>query len=312
MIKAAFIDFVFEAKDKIHLENCEFTIHPPLRTPEEIIAAARGAEVLCMRDQFGKINREVLEQLPELKYIVTRSAGYDHIDLDEAKRRNIAVSNVPDYGAHMIAEHAFGLLLAAARNIVAGDRRYKQDRVFSDKGLQGRELHGKTMGVLGTGRIGKHTIRIAKGFGMDVLAHDVHRDPEAAAALGFQYATLERVLGSSDFISVHVALNDTTRHLINAESLSKVKRGAILVNTSRGGVVETQALMDALRSGQLYGAGLDVLEDEGNAYHDFAELNVVVTPHLGWYSDGAVNRILEITLGNIGGYIRGEISNRVA
>ena len=171
MIKVAFTDFVFENPDDIQLEGCEFSIHPPLHTAEEIVAAALGADVLCMRDQFGKVTPEVMDQLADLKLIVTRSAGYDHIDLAEAESRGIQVCNVPDYGAHMIAELAFGLLLAIARHVVTGNNRYRQKRLFSDHGLQGIELQGKTLGAIGTGRIGLHSIRIARGFGMQAVSY---------------------------------------------------------------------------------------------------------------------------------------------
>jgi D-lactate dehydrogenase len=311
VLKVAFIDFVFENRKQIRLEGCEFRIHAPLRTADEIVAAASDADVLCMRDQFGKVTREVFERLPNLRLIVTRSAGHDHIDLAEARSRSITVCNVPDYGAHMIAEHAFGLLLAVARNIVKGNNRYKEEHLFSDRGFQGIELYGKTLGVIGTGRIGLHSIRIAKGFGMNVIAYDLFENPAAPEELGFQYAPLDRVLADSHAVTLHVTLNETTRHLINSDRLAQMRPGAILVNTSRGAVVDTQALMAALGSGHLGGAGLDVLEDERDTYHDFGALNVVVTPHLGWYTDGAVERILKITLEDIGAFMRGEPVNRL-
>lgn len=312
MLKVAFIDFVFERQEDIQLQGCEFSIHPPLRTVDQIVAAASEADVLCLRDQFGKVTREVLEGLPGLKLIVTRSVGTDHVDLAEAKRRGIPVCNVPDYGAHMIAELAFGLLLAVGRNIVKGNNRYQHERLFSDQGLQGLELHGKTLGVIGTGRIGLHSIRIANGFSMHVIAHDVIQNEAAAQELGFEYAPLESLLAGSHAVTLHISLSDTTFHLINADRLALMKQGAILINTSRGAVVDTHALMGALRSGHLGGAGLDVLQDERDTYHDFAGLNVVVTPHIGWYTEGAAKRILEITLGNIAAFMRGEIINRVA
>ncbi len=312
MIKVAFIDFVFEKREDIRLEGCEFSIHPPLRTADEIVAAASEADVLCMRDQFGQVTREVFERLPDLKLIVTRSVGYDHIDLAEAERRGILVCNVPDYGAHMIAEHAFGLMLAVARNVVKGNNRYERERLFSDHGLQGIELYGKTLGVIGTGRIGLHSVRIAKGFGMRVIAYDVFENQAASEELGFGYASLERVLAESHAVTLHVSLNDATHHLVNADRLAQMKQGAILINTSRGAVVDTQALIAALRSGHLGGAGLDVLEDERGTYHDFADLSVVVTPHLGWYTDGAVERILKIALEDIDSFMQGEIINRLA
>jgi D-lactate dehydrogenase len=212
----------------------------------------------------------------------------------------------------MIAEQAFGLLLAVARHIVEGHNRYARDRIFSDQGLQGVELYGKTLGVIGTGRIGRHSIRIARGLGMQVLAYDVVEDGAAASELGFEYAPMESVLGRSDAVTLHVTLSAATYHLMNSDRLGGMRKGAILINTSRGAVVDTQALIAALRSGHLGGAGLDVLEDERTTYHDFAGLNVVVTPHLGWYTDGAVQRIVKIALGNISAFKAGQTVNRVA
>jgi D-lactate dehydrogenase len=212
----------------------------------------------------------------------------------------------------MIAEQAFALLLSLARNVVKGNKRYQDEHLFSDKGLQGIELYGKTLGVVGTGRIGLHCIRIAKGFSIQVIAHDVYENESAAQELGFTYQLFEEVLSRSDFLSLNVSLNENTQHLINTESLALMKPGAILVNTARGAVVDTQALVEALRSGQLGGAGLDVLEDERDTYHDFSGLNVVVTPHLGWYTDGAVARILQITFEILTSFKRGEVINRLA
>lgn len=312
MLKVAFIDFVFENRQEIKLEGCDFSIHPPLRTADEIVTAASDADVLCMRDQFGRVTPEVLERLPDLKLIVTRSVGFDHIDLAAAERHGIAVCNVPDYGAHMIAEQAFGLLLAVARNIVQAHNRYAQEHLFSDQGLQGIELCGKILGVIGTGRIGLHTVRLANGFGMHVVAFDVYENEVAPEEMDFRYESLESVLAQSHAVSLHVSLNEATHHLMNAERLAQMRQGAILVNTSRGAVVDTDALIAALRSGHLGGAGLDVLEDERERYHDFSGLNVVVTPHLGWYTDGAVSRILNIALENIAAFQRGELVNRLA
>ncbi len=302
---------IFEDREAIRLDGCEFTLHGPLRAADEIVGAAAGADVLCMRDQFGRITREILDRLPNLKLIVTRSAGYDLIDLSETARRGIPVCNVPDYGAHMIAELAFGLLLAVARNVVRGDERYRRERRFSDEGLQGIELYAKTLGVVGTGRIGLHSIRIARGFGMRVVACDLIENLEAARDLGFEYAPLERALAEGDAVTLHIPMSVGTHHLLNARRLAMMKPGAILINTSRGAVVDTQALIEALRSGHLAGAGLDVLDGERSIYHDFSGLNVVVTPHIGWYTDGAVGRILSITLGNIAAFAAGRCTNLV-
>ncbi len=311
LLHVAFTDFVFEDRAKIRLDGCRFTISGPLRTADEIVSAAAGADVLCMRDQFGRVTAMVFERLPNLKLLVTRSVGVDHIDLAEAARRGIPVCHVPDYGAHMIAEHAFGLLLAVARNIVRGHRRYVDEHLFSDHGLAGVELMGKTLGVIGTGRIGRHAIRIGRGFGMDVLAHDLFPNEALAREMGFSYASLPALLAESDVVTLHVNLNEGTRHLINQASLALMKPQAILINTSRGEVVDTGALIAALRTGRLAGAGLDVLERERETYHDFNGLNAVVTPHLGWYTGGAIDRILEISLATIASFMEGQLINEV-
>ena len=312
MQKVTFLDFVFENKEDIRLDGCEFKIFPPVTTADQIINASKQADILLMRDQFGKVTAEVMDACPKLKLIVTRSAGFDHIDLDAAKARGIVVCNVPDYGAHMIAEHAFGLMLAVARNVCKGHRRYRRVKRFDDSGLGGVELYQKTLGVIGTGRIGRHSLRIGKGFGMKVVAFDVAPNENLAAELGFDYLSLDDLLAASDFITIHVPLLESTHHLINADTLARVKPGAILVNTSRGPIVDTAALKEALASGRLRGAGLDVLEDERTVYHDFGEANVVVTPHLGWFTEEARDRIMQITLENVRAWLAGQPINRLA
>jgi D-lactate dehydrogenase len=264
-----------------------------------------------MRDQFVKVTKEMLDDLPRLKMIATRSTGYDHIDLKAASEKGIVVCNVPDYGTHVVAEHAFGLLIAVARNIVKGANRYSQERIFSDKRLVGVELSGKTLGILGTGRIGAHAARIARGFGMDTIAYDIVRNLELEKACSTRYLPLERVLEEADFVTIHLPLNDRTKGLICERTLQFMKEGSILVNTARGAIVVTEDLIKALRRGRLAGAGLDVLEDEREKYHDFAGLNVIVTPHLGWYTKEAVSRIVDITLSNIRAFVEGSPKNRV-
>jgi D-lactate dehydrogenase len=212
----------------------------------------------------------------------------------------------------MIAEHAFGLMLAVARNVCKGDRRYRQVKRFDDTGLGGVELFEKTLGVIGTGRIGRHSLRLGKGFGMKVAASDIVPNEGLAVELGFDYLPLNDLLASADFITIHVPLLASTHHLINADALARVKPGAILVNTSRGPLVDTAALKEALASGRLRGAGLDVLEDERTVYHDFGEANVVITPHLGWYTEEARDRIMQLTLENVRRWMAGDPINRVA
>jgi phosphoglycerate dehydrogenase-like enzyme len=172
-MKALFTDFVFEDKGRIRLDGCTFTFHGPTSSVHELVELARDVDIICMRDRFVGASREVLDKLPKLRMIATRSTGYDHVNVRAASEKGIVVCNIPDYGSHMIAEHAFGLLVAVARNIVKGANRYAQDKLFNDKGLMGVELSGKTLGILGTGRIGTHAARIGHGFGMRTIAYDV-------------------------------------------------------------------------------------------------------------------------------------------
>jgi len=311
IVKILFTDVIFEDKERIRLDGCTFKLHGPTSSAQELIDLARDVDIICMRDQFAKVTRDTLEKLPKLKMIATRSTGYDHIDLAAASQKGIVVCSVPDYGAHMIAEHAFGLLLAVARNVAAGTNRYFRDRLFSDRGLVGVELWGKTLGILGTGRIGTHAARIGRGFGMKIVAYDIVKNPQVEETYSVQYLPFDRVLQLADFVTTHLPLNDQTKGLICKRTLRLMKESAILVNTARGAIVVTKDLIEALRQGRLAGAGLDVLEAEQERYYDFTGLNVVVTPHIGWYTKEAISRIMDATLDNIKAFIDGSPKNRV-
>ena len=310
-MRVLFTDLIFEDEQRIHIDGCTFKFHGPTKSTEQLIELCRDVDVVCMRDQFVKVTREMLDELPKLKMIATRSTGYDHVDLKAASEKGIIVCNVPDYGTHVVAEHAFGLLLAVARNIVKGANRYSQERIFSDEGLVGVELSGKTLGILGTGRIGAHAARIAQGFGMDTIAYDIVKNLELEKACSTRYLPLEKVLEEADFVTIHLPLNDRTKGLICERTLQFMKEGSILVNTARGAIVVTEDLIKVLRQGRLAGAALDVLEDERERYHDFTGLNVIVTPHLGWYTKEVISRILSTTLDNIRDFMEGTPKNRV-
>lgn len=315
--------FEIPPNEEAYLRQSALAEHDLFFHPEPLKAAnlplAKDTDVLSVFI-YSRISKAELEQMPQLKLIATRSTGFDHIDLAACREREIAVTNVPFYGENTVAEHTFGLILSLSRHIhKAYVRTIRGD--FSLGGLMGFDLKGKTIGIVGAGRIGLHVIRMAKGFGMNVLAYDVRQDHFLAEVLDFAYAPLEELLAQADVISLHAPYNARTHHLINRDTLKLVKRGAILINTSRGGLVDTAALVWALDEGILAGAGLDVLEGEDLikeekqllASNESAEKlrlllsnhilrnreNVVITPHSAFNSREALNRILDTTVANI-------------
>jgi D-lactate dehydrogenase len=273
----------------------------------------------------SKLTRETLMRFPNLKFIATRSTGFDHIDLVACKERGIQVASVPAYGERTVAEYAFALLLALSRRVYDGVYRVKHLGEFSSENLTGFDLFGKTLGIVGTGKIGYHVAVIAKGFGMDVVASDLKENPELVSNYQVKYLPLEELLAQSDVITLHAPYLPATHHLLNSENISKIKKGAVLINTARGALVETVALVEALSSGQLAGAALDVLEEEGfvseemeiiESPHPKAEQlrtvladhqlmglkNVLVTPHNAFNTQEALDRIWQTTLDNIQAY----------
>jgi D-lactate dehydrogenase len=282
----------------------------------------------------SQVTEKVLAHFPNLKFIATRSTGFDHIDLAACKKRNISVSYVPGYGDNTVAEFAFGLILSLTRKIYHGIDQIKETGSFSFEGLQGMDIKGKTIGIIGTGRIGKESVKIAKGFGMNVIASDPYPDEKFAKEQGFEYAPLEKLLSSSDVITIHVPYMKETHHLINKDNIRLIKKGAYLVNTARGGIVETDALAAALEEGILAGAGLDVLEEESETKDEMEFLrrgklkeeemktmlqnhmlmkmpNVLITPHNAFNSREALERILNTTLENIEGFLAARPVNLV-
>lgn len=281
---------------------------------------------------YSHLTADLIRKAPHLKLVATRSTGFDHIDVGACKKKKVAVANVPFYGENTVAEHTFALILALSRKVhQAYVRTIRGD--FSFDGLQGFDLQGKTLGVVGTGHIGIHAIRIAKGFGMNVLAYDVVRNNFLAETLGFRYVDFDHLLGHADILSLHAPYRKETHHLINKGNINRIKKGALLINTARGGLVETEALAVALDKGILAGAGLDVLEGEELIKEERQILsteysrdrlktllqnhillnreNVVITPHIAFNSREAFMRILETTLGNINAFLAGRQENRI-
>ncbi len=285
----------------------------------------------------SKIDKSVIDSLPNLKYITTRSTGFDHIDIEYAKSKGIPVSNVPTYGENTVAEHTFALILSIARNLKKAHFKASEGD-FLIKGLMGFDLRGKTIGVVGTGHIGLRVIKMAVGFSMNVLAFDPTQNTFLSEVLGFKYVDFETLLKESDIITLHAPYNKKTHHLINENNINLIKKGAILINTARGSLVDTIALTKALDDGILAGAGLDVLEGEEiileekqlllrrkKELYDPQKLqltlrncfllqreNVVFTPHIGFYSKEAIKRILDTTIYNVINFINATYVNNVS
>ncbi|MBN2552843.1 MAG: 2-hydroxyacid dehydrogenase [Spirochaetales bacterium] len=302
------------------------------RLAEETIEQAAEAEVLSVF-VHSELSTSLLGRLPNLRLIATRSTGFDHIDMDYCRQRNITVCNVPTYGDNTVAEHVFALLLSISHRLIESiDRTRRGD--FSQAGLQGFDLRGKTLGVVGTGSIGAYVIGIARGFNLQVLAFDVKPDEGLAGRLGFEYVGMEELLARSHIITLHVPLSHKTHHLIGEPEFQQMRQGVILINTSRGTVVDSQALVEALASGKVAAAGLDVLPEEP-AIREEAEMlhsvfrkkhnletlladhlllrlrNVYITPHNAFNTREAVGRILDTTVENIRSFARGQPQNVV-
>lgn len=257
-----------------------------------------------------------LASLENLELIVTRSVGYNHIDLHYCDEHNILVANVPDYGSHVIAEHVFALLLSSARKILEGEE-HTQHKNFSEDGLCGMALKGKTLGVIGTGKIGMNVVRIASlGFLMNVIAYDPHQNSELAEKYHFNYVdSLDDIYKNSDIITLHVPLFPTTQHMINNESIAKMKDGVTLINTSRGGLIKTEDLVSAIKAGKFAHVALDVVEHEDNIAEvsELLELpGVIITPHIAYYTRESVENMYRVGAQSIDEFLAGkELTYRV-
>lgn len=287
---------------------------------------ARGFDAVCpfVNDT---LDAAVLERLREggTRFIALRSAGFNHVDLAAAARLQLPVARVPAYSPYAVAEHAVGLILALNRRLPRAVARTREGD-FSLHGLLGFDLHGKTVGVIGTGMIGRVFGRIMAGFGMRVLAYDPGTPAADLLALGAQYVPLDTLLAEADVVSLHCPLLPSTHHLIDEAAIAKMKRGAMLINTSRGGLVESNALIGALKSGQLGHLGLDVYEEEGGLFFEdhsnrplqddvLARLlmfpNVIVTAHQAFFTREAMDEIARTTLANLAAWRDGEPRNLV-
>jgi D-lactate dehydrogenase len=281
---------------------------------------------------YSVIDSNVLNKAKKLKLIATRSTGFNQIDIKNAGTKKISVANVPYYGENTVAEHTFALILALSRNLHKAYLRTTRND-FALEGLQGFDLKGKTLGVIGAGSIGVHVIKIAKGFGMKVIAYDPIPNHILTELLDFQYVSLDELLKNSHIITLHCPYNSHTHHLINMGNIDKVKKGALFINTARSGVIESKALYYGIENNIFGGAGLDVFEGEDllneenqmltkNVAVEHLEAllkknllirkeNVILTPHMAFDSVEAVERIMDTTVENIKSFLTGKNYHKV-
>lgn len=271
------------------------------------------------------LNHKVLPHLPHLKHIAIRATGFDHVDVGTAKRNGVVVSNVPAYGTTTVAEHTFALILAVSRKIFQSYERTEKLN-FDFHGLTGFDLEGKTLGLIGFGKIAKHVAGIARGFGMNVIAFDSYQDRKAAQELGVTFTTLNRLFKMSDVLSFHTPYTKATHHILNLRTVKTLKKGVVVINTARGPLIDSAALLYGLEHGIVAGAGLDVLEgeqelkEEKELLHEPGRLNdylvhmrnhllierddVILTPHNAFNSREAIERILKTTVENIKAFVK--------
>jgi D-lactate dehydrogenase len=335
MPKIKIVFFEVTPKEKKHL-NKKFNKGFDLFFYQEIINED-NAKLVADADVlspfiYSKINSQVLSNAKNLKLIATRSTGFNHIDIKKAKEMGISVCNVPYYGENTVAEHTFALILALSRNLhKAYVRTTRND--FTLEGLRGFDLRDKTLGVIGAGRIGIHVIKIAKGFGMKVLAYDSKPNHILTELMDFKYVPLLKLLEASDIITLHTPYNQNTHHMINMNNIKNVKKGALFINTARSGIIQPEALYYAIENGIFGGAGLDVFEGEElikeenqmltknvSVEHLEALLkrnillkkeNVIITPHMAFDSIEAVERIMDTTAENIINFFEGKEYHKV-
>ena len=292
------------------LESFDVTVlheRPPER--DELLDAVRDASGI-LSTATEKVDGEVMDAAGEsLKVVANMAVGYDNVDVEEAAERGVLVTNTPGVLDETTADVAFMLLLAAARRLGEGERLLRAGRWewWGPKQLLGQDVWGKKLGIIGFGRIGQSVARRGKGFGMEIVYHNRSRNPEAEKELDARYLELDELLETADLISIHTPLTDETRHLIGERELKKMKSSAVLVNTSRGPVVDEAALADALEKERIFAAGLDVYEDEPDVHPKLLDLeNAVLAPHIGSASVETRDRMAVLAAENIVAVLSGE------
>ncbi len=296
-----------EILKKEGIEVVQYKSYLPIEKDKLISKAKNCDAILCLLS--NKIDKEIIESLPKLKVISNYAVGYNNIDVEYATQRKIWVTNTPDVLTDSTADLAFALLLATARRIVEADKFTRDGRfkIWQSDLMLGKDLKGKTIGIIGAGRIGQAFGKRTTGFGMKILYYDKKRVLQFENETGAKFVSLNQLLKKSDFISIHTPLTDETYHMIDKKEFSIMKDGAILINTARGEIVNEKELVNALKSGKLFAAGLDVYEFEPKITKDLLKMNnVVLLPHIGSATVETRNKMSELAAKNIVRVLKGK------
>ncbi len=324
-MKIAFFDLRPEDKDFLekNMPKDELDLFEE-SVSDKLLQKTPDVEIISFRDR-SKLNKKQAEKLPNLKLIANRTTGFDNVEKSIYERGDILLCNVPAYGASTVAEYVFAHILNISRKISKSILTH-DNQLFEERSICGIDLEGKTIGIIGAGKIGFNVARIASGFNMKVIGYDIFQNQEVAKKYNLQYCELEDLLKQSDIISLNLPLTPETRYIINMDSIKKIKKGTILINTGRGALIDVRALIWALDRNILFGVGLDVLEGEDIIFkgrdrekieiddHNLRLLkydNVIITPHNAFNSCEAYQRIMETTVENIKAYKKGSAQNLI-
>jgi D-lactate dehydrogenase len=301
-------------KNKLKLNNA-ILVNKPLN--EKNALKYKDAEIVCARIN-SNISKKVLDKMPKLKLINFMTTGYDNVELQECNKRKIKVANVPNYSSEGVAEQAIALLFSISRKIILANNQIKTCKIDMPS-LNGFELKGKTIGIIGTGDIGLHMAKLCKGINMNVLAFDINKNLEKSKSIGFKYVNINNLLNKSDIISLHIPLNKYTKHFLSKKEFSLMKKGVVIINTARGEIINSKELLKNLNSERVAFAGLDVFEKEEIGCVKKVSINnklinhknVIATPHSAFNTREAIEKLIDISLKNIKDFKKGKLSNVV-
>ncbi len=301
------VDHVYLEEEHIKrlrsLGNLKIFKQPP-RTHDDLKRRVENADIAIVG--WSKLTRDIIDSAKKLRMISIWATSCHYADVQAAKEKGIMVTHVPAYATEAVAEHAFALILAAARKLLPADKHVRKGR-FDWRPFGGIELCGKTLGIIGTGSIGYRVAEISKAFKMQILGYDKYPNMKRAEELGMKYVDLHALLRKSDFITLHVTLTSETEALVGKREFELVKDGALIVNTSQGKVIDEKALIEALKSGRVSYAGLDVFEVEPPTKDNplFGLSNTILTPHVGFHTVEAVKRCSDICIDNVANFLEG-------